>query len=43
MNANKQGDFEANLGVGIGNIVVHHDHEENGNRHAKVTNQTPDL
>lgn len=32
-----------NLSVGVLNVVVHNNHEENGNRHAKVTNQTSDL
>lgn len=32
-----------NLSVGIVNVVVHDNHEENGNRHTKVTNQTSHL
>lgn len=39
------GDWDSwtNLSVGILNVVVHEDHEENGNRHAKVPDQTSDL
>ena len=36
-------DSWTNLSVGILNVVVHKDHEENGNRHAKVPDQTSDL
>lgn len=34
---------ETNLSVGVLNVVVRHNHEENGNRYAKVTKQAPDL